>query len=82
MECAPTLCFERGIKTKRQAKKYYQKKAIKTHPDNNPGIDPKEFHKTKAAWDDVQASAWYEKLAYVLHKYAAKKSKRKLLSQY
>ncbi len=73
-----TIGIPKNIKTKAEAKKIHRKQVIKNHPDRNPGNKEadKNIREINAAWEKIRESSWYEKLAFVLHKYAAKKSKK------
>jgi hypothetical protein len=73
-----TIGIPKNIKTKAEAKKIHRKQVMKNHPDRNPGNKEadKNIREINAAWENIRESSWYEKLAFVLHKYAAKKSKK------
>jgi hypothetical protein len=54
-----------GFKTKSEAKSHYRKMMSQYHPDKNPGINPATSQKINKAWDDLQKTEYFEKLAHL-----------------
>lgn len=57
-----TLGIPQGVKTKSEAKKYWRDFAMKHHPDR--GGKESVFKKGNEAWEEVQKSGWFQKLAF------------------
>lgn len=54
-----------GFKTKAEAKTHYRKKMSQYHPDRSPGVNPATSQKINKAWDDLQKTEYFEKLAHL-----------------
>jgi hypothetical protein len=55
----------KGFKTKAEAKAHYRKMMSQYHPDKNPGVNPATSQKINKAWDDLQKTEYFEKLAHL-----------------
>ena len=61
-----TIGVSESVKKKSEVKKIYRKKAFAIHPDRNPGMDDGPLKSLNNAWDEIQRTSWYEKLAFIL----------------
>ncbi|MAP23584.1 MAG: hypothetical protein CL582_21865 [Alteromonadaceae bacterium] len=61
-----TVGISKKTTKKSDAKKVYRKRAFEIHPDRNPGLGEEPLKDLNNAWDEIQKTTWFSKLAFIL----------------